>query len=114
VKNPTYWGAGKVIVEKVTGLVINDVNQALTRYRAGELDHLEPLPPGQYPRLKKELPLLRLRNFGDRMLRRLAPPLAAYRSRSRFRSMLEVSNLGEYEHSYSLPTSVFEEDSREW
>ena len=65
-------------------------------------------------RLKKELPLLRLRNFGDRMLRRLAPPLAAYRSRSRFRSMLEVSNLGEYEHSYSLPTSVFEEDSREW
>ena len=56
VKNPIYWGADKVIVEKVTGLVINDVNQALTRYRAGELDHLEPLPPGQYPRLKKELP----------------------------------------------------------
>ena len=56
VKNPMYWGADKVIVEKVTGLVINDVNQALTRYRAGELDHLEPLPPGQYPRLKKELP----------------------------------------------------------
>ena len=32
------------------------MNQALTRYRAGELDHLEPLPPGQYPALKKELP----------------------------------------------------------
>ena len=45
-----------MIVEKVTGLVINDVNQALTRYRAGELDHLEPLPPGQYPALKEELP----------------------------------------------------------
>ena len=56
VRNPKYWGADRVIVEKVTGLVINDVNQALTRYRAGELDHLEPLPPGQYPRLKKELP----------------------------------------------------------
>ena len=56
VKNPKYWGADSVIVEKVTGLVINDVNQALTRYRAGELDHLEPLPPGQYPRLKKERP----------------------------------------------------------
>ena len=56
VKSPTYWGADRVILEKVTGLVINDVNQALTRYRAGELDHLEPLPPGQYPRLKKELP----------------------------------------------------------
>ena len=56
VRNPTYWNADKTILEKVTGLVINDVNQALTRYRAGELDHLEPLPPGQYPRLKKELP----------------------------------------------------------
>ena len=56
VRNPMYWGAGDVIIEKVTGLVINDVNQALTRYRAGELDHLEPLPPGQYPALKKELP----------------------------------------------------------
>ena len=56
VRNPIYWNADKTILEKVTGLVINDVNQALTRYRAGELDHLEPLPPGQYPRLKKELP----------------------------------------------------------
>ena len=56
VKNPMYWDAGRVIIGKVTGLVINDDNQALTRYRAGELDHLEPLPPGQYPRLKKELP----------------------------------------------------------
>ena len=56
VKNPLYWDAGAVIIEKVTGLVINDSNQALTRYRAGELDHLEPLPPGQYPALEKELP----------------------------------------------------------
>ena len=56
VRNPMYWGADQVIIEKVTGLVINDVNQALTRYRAGELDHLEPLPPGRYPALKKELP----------------------------------------------------------
>ena len=56
VRNPMYWGADRVIIEKVTGLVINDVNQALTRYRAGELDHLEPLPPGQYPALKEELP----------------------------------------------------------
>ena len=70
----------------------------------------------KYPRgrLKKELALLRLRNLGDRMLRRLAPPLAAYRSRSRFRNMLDVSNLGEHEHSYRLPTSVFEDESHEW
>ena len=56
VKNPMYWGAGNVVIERVTGLVINDDNQALTRYRAGELDHLDSLPPGQYPALKKELP----------------------------------------------------------
>ena len=68
-------------------------------------------PPGK---LRKEIPLLRLRHFGDRMLRRLVPPLAAYRSRSRFRGLLEVANLGEYEHSYHLPTSVFDEDSTKW
>ena len=56
VRNPMYWDAGRVIIEKVTGLVINDDNQALTRYRAGELDHLEPVPAGQYPALKAELP----------------------------------------------------------
>ena len=56
VKNPLYWGADDVIIEAVTGLVINDVNQALTRYRASELDHLGSLPPGQYPALKEELP----------------------------------------------------------
>ena len=55
-KNPMYWGADNVVIEAVTGLVINDDNQALTRYRAGELDHLEPLPSGQYPALKEELP----------------------------------------------------------
>ncbi len=55
-KSPTYWDADNVIIEKVTGLVINDVNQALTRYKAGELDHLEPLPAGQYPALREELP----------------------------------------------------------
>jgi oligopeptide transport system substrate-binding protein len=55
-KSDTYWGADDVIIEKVTGVVINDVNTALTRYKAGELDHLEPLPPGQFPALKEELP----------------------------------------------------------
>ncbi len=55
-KSDTYWDADNVIIEKVTGIVINDVNTALTRYKAGELDHLEPLPPGQYPALLAELP----------------------------------------------------------
>ena len=65
-------------------------------------------------KLKKEIPLLRLRNFGDRMLRKVLPSLAKYRSLNRFRSLMDVSDLGEYEVSYSLPTSVLEEDSRPW
>ncbi|WP_050527484.1 peptide ABC transporter substrate-binding protein [Pseudorhodobacter aquimaris] len=56
VKSPTYWDADSVIIEEVTGLVINDVNQALTRYESGEYDMLEPLPAGTYPRLKTERP----------------------------------------------------------
>ncbi len=55
-KNPLYWNAANVIIEKTTGYVINDVNQALTRYRAGEVDEMHPLPAGQYPGLKAELP----------------------------------------------------------
>ncbi|WP_116133401.1 peptide ABC transporter substrate-binding protein [Tropicimonas sp. IMCC34043] len=55
-KNPMYWDADNVIIEKTTGMIINDVNQALTRYKAGEIDHLEPLPAGQYPALLKQMP----------------------------------------------------------
>ncbi len=56
VKNPMYWDADNVILEKVTGLVINDHNQALTRYLAGELDYMDDLPPGQFPNLQAEYP----------------------------------------------------------
>lgn len=56
VKNPMYWDADNVILEKVTGLVINDSNQALTRYFAGELDYMDDLPPGQFPNLQAEYP----------------------------------------------------------
>jgi oligopeptide transport system substrate-binding protein len=56
VKNPNYWDAENVHIEEVTGLIINDSNQALTRYEAGEYDMLEPLPAGSYPRLKTDRP----------------------------------------------------------
>lgn len=55
VKNPLYWDADSVIIEKVTGLIINDENQALTRYLAGELDRTE-IPAGKYPDLQEEYP----------------------------------------------------------
>ncbi|ROU02422.1 peptide ABC transporter substrate-binding protein [Histidinibacterium lentulum] len=55
VKNDMYWDAENTIVERVTALVINDENQALTRFLAGELDRTE-VPAGQFPRLSEEYP----------------------------------------------------------
>ena len=68
-------------------------------------------PPGRW---MKELPLLRLRNLGDKLLRWVLPRLGKRRSSHRFLNMMDVSNLGEYEHSYRLPSSAFDENSRAW
>ncbi len=54
-RNPMYWNDSETVIEKVTVLVINSDDAALTRYLAGELDRTE-IPSGQYPRLKKEYP----------------------------------------------------------
>ena len=54
-KNPMYWDAENVILEKTVALVINDENAALTRYLAGELDRTE-MPSGQFPKMKAEYP----------------------------------------------------------
>ena len=54
-RNPMYWDNENTILEKVTSLVVNDENVALTRYFAGELDKTE-VPSGQYPKLNAEYP----------------------------------------------------------
>ena len=54
-KNPEYWDAENVVIDHVTRLVINDENQALTRYMADEVDWTQ-IPAGQYPRLSEEYP----------------------------------------------------------
>ncbi len=41
VRNEMYWDNENTIIDEVTSLVINDVNQGLTRYLAGELDRTE-------------------------------------------------------------------------
>lgn len=48
VRNDAYWNNDETILDKVTALVVNDENIALTRYDAGELDRTE-TPSGQYP-----------------------------------------------------------------
>lgn len=55
VRNEAYWDNENTVLERVVALVINDDNQALTRFLAGELDRTE-IPTGQYPRLAEEYP----------------------------------------------------------
>lgn len=43
-RNPEYWGAEDVIIDEVYGYVINDANQALSRFQAGEFDMMDDLP----------------------------------------------------------------------
>ncbi|QFU07440.1 Periplasmic murein peptide-binding protein precursor [Rhodobacteraceae bacterium THAF1] len=54
-KNDTYWDADNTVMETLTALTINDINQGLTRYLAGELDRVD-IPAGQYPRLAEQYP----------------------------------------------------------
>ncbi|PRY75476.1 oligopeptide transport system substrate-binding protein [Yoonia maritima] len=54
-RNPMYWDNENTIIEKVTSLVINDEDTALTRYLAGELDRTD-IPAGQFPALQAEYP----------------------------------------------------------
>ena len=54
-RNPNYWNNDKTVIEEVHFLTINDENQGLTRWRAGEVDQTD-VPAGQYPALEAELP----------------------------------------------------------
>ncbi len=65
-------------------------------------------------RLKLELPKLRLQKFGDRILRVAVPQWGASRAQKQFKSLLDVANLGDWEHSYRLPTNIYDEHSQDW
>jgi oligopeptide transport system substrate-binding protein len=52
-KSDTYWDAANTTLTELTAIPIQDNDQALRRYEAGELDRVQ-IPAGQYPRLKKE------------------------------------------------------------
>ncbi len=56
VKNPEYWDAANVIITDITGYIVNDRNQSLARYEAGEFDMMDDLPAGTYPELKAKYP----------------------------------------------------------
>ncbi|MEQ1771689.1 MAG: peptide ABC transporter substrate-binding protein [Devosia sp.] len=54
-RNPNYWDNAKTVIEEIQFLTINDENQGLTRWRAGEVDQTD-VPAGQYPALEAEMP----------------------------------------------------------
>lgn len=54
-RNQDYWDDAKTVINRVEFLTINDENQGLTRYLAGEVDQTD-IPAGQYPKLKEQYP----------------------------------------------------------
>ncbi|XOZ34860.1 peptide ABC transporter substrate-binding protein [Halomonadaceae bacterium KBTZ08] len=54
-RNELYWDNESNMLDKVEALVINNENQALNRYDAGEIDKTE-VPAGQYPRQEERRP----------------------------------------------------------
>jgi oligopeptide transport system substrate-binding protein len=55
VKNPNYWNAANVKIDKVNYIVTEDVNTELKRYQAGELDVTNEIPSDQREALKAQL-----------------------------------------------------------
>ncbi|PZO64450.1 MAG: oligopeptide ABC transporter substrate-binding protein OppA [Paracoccus denitrificans] len=56
VRNENYWDNDNTILDTVRFITVNDQNAGLTRYQAGELDWMDTLPAGQFPRVKQQLP----------------------------------------------------------
>ncbi|MDF5109502.1 ABC transporter substrate-binding protein, partial [Vibrio parahaemolyticus] len=56
VKNPHYWDASNVVLEKVTWLPIGDANVVLNRYLAGEIDQAVSIPAAQKKKLIQHRP----------------------------------------------------------
>ncbi|MXW01677.1 MAG: DUF2236 domain-containing protein [Holophagales bacterium] len=66
------------------------------------------------PALIRTVPFLSLRNRAEKVVSKVLPGLLVTRSRKRFLTLLDLSDLGEIEHSYALPTTLYDEDSRAW
>ena len=60
------------------------------------------------------LPLIRLRYRADRLLKRLTPSWHAMNTLGKFNVILAASDLADLQHSYRLPTAVYDEDSHDW
>ena len=60
------------------------------------------------------LPLLRAKHRFERFSARMLPGWRGVHGLRSFELLMKVSNLDKLEHSYSLPTHLYDEDSRAW
>lgn len=56
VKNPNYWDAGKVTLDKLTFRMIKDQSTALNAYLTGEVQGIRTIPLADYAKMKAENP----------------------------------------------------------
>ena len=56
IRNPHYHAAAEVGLERVEHIPVEDPGTELARYRAGELDITETIPPGRHDWLRENLP----------------------------------------------------------
>ena len=55
-KNPAYWDRGHVAISRVEYIPLPDANAELLRYRAGQLDVTQSVPPAALDSIRKERP----------------------------------------------------------
>ncbi len=68
-----------------------------------------------FPRTRgKAVPVLRIQNRTKRLIGRVLPRWRRTRDLERFRALVDFVNLGRLEHSYSLPTTLYDEESSDW
>ncbi len=56
VKNPEYWNAAEVKIDKIEGKFIDDASTAYQAYQSGELDFIPSVPTAEVPKLIAEDP----------------------------------------------------------
>ncbi len=63
---------------------------------------------------RKMVPWMRFKNRSRRILRKTLPRWAGKRDLARFKYLLDFASFDRLEHSYRLPTSLYDEDSADW
>jgi len=63
---------------------------------------------------RRTLPVLRVQNRIKRLVGRVVPRWRRAKDLERFRALIDFVNLGRLEHSYSLPTTLHDEESEDW